>query len=148
MRDWEQEYQQGIDTNLAPIAIGANIWGRSAEDPLYARDEFDGVISDLTIFDSQYDRHQVKALAGVEDPPPLDDPTVIEGVLVGTLEGDTLDLNQPEYAGVNAAFGDYGNDTLIGNNTQPTGTALASLTSLSEDLDLRTSSTAATAMTC
>ena len=42
MQDWEEEFTQGIDTNTEALAIGANIWGRSDEDPYYARNEFAG----------------------------------------------------------------------------------------------------------
>lgn len=42
-------FTQGLDTNNEQLAIGANIWGRSDQDPLYAKNEFAGRISDFTI---------------------------------------------------------------------------------------------------
>lgn len=63
--DSRDEFTQGIDTNMEALAIGANIWGRSAEDPLYARDEFAGVISDFTIHQGQLTEAEIAALAGV-----------------------------------------------------------------------------------
>ena len=53
MRDWETEFDQGIENNLEPLAMGANIWGRSKNDPQYARDEFTGTISGFTIYGTQ-----------------------------------------------------------------------------------------------
>ena len=59
------DFTQGLDTNNEQLAIGANIWGRSEENPLYARNEFAGVITDFTVYD-----HQLSAieLSGALDP--------------------------------------------------------------------------------
>ena len=114
MRDWDVNFKQNLVMNPEPLAIGANIWGRSADDdPNDVDDEFNGVIRDFTIYSSQYDDQQVAALAGQDVEPPLSEPTVIDSVLVGTLEDDA-DLDAGE-AGVNAVFGDYGNDVLTAN---------------------------------
>ena len=118
MRDWNTGFTQGLDTNHEAMALGANIWGRSAEKPLYARDEFAGTIEGFTIYDTQYDRHQVATLAGYQPDSPLTNPTVIDGVLYGTLSDDgNLDAGT---AGVNSVFGDYGNDVLKANPLAPT----------------------------
>ncbi|REK29935.1 MAG: hypothetical protein DWQ42_03275 [Planctomycetota bacterium] len=123
MRDWNTEFDQGLDTNDETLVIGANIWGRSEASPYWARNAFSGSIEGFTLFDTQYDRHQVADLAGVEPDPPLEEPTVIGGVLTGTLEDDT-DLDAGAH-GVYQVYGDYGNDTITGNNTLPTLTAAA-----------------------
>ena len=115
LSDLELDYTQGIDTNPEPIAIGANIWGRSPEKPDYATDHLQGVIRDFTIYDSQLSRQQIKQLAGVQDDPPLAAPEVIDGVLVGTLEDDAY--LHAALAGVNTVYGDYGNDLLLANPT-------------------------------
>ena len=116
MKDWKTGFQQGIEANLEELAIGANIWGRSDDNPVYARDEFTGNIADFTIYGSQLSHDQIADLGGVPSDPPLVEPTVIEGVLVGTLRDDvddhTLDAGQYQ---VNAVFGDYGDDLLIAN---------------------------------
>ena len=64
MADWELEYHQGIEPNPEPLAIGASIWGRSDDNPTYARNEFDGVISNFTLYNHQLSRPQVAELAG------------------------------------------------------------------------------------
>lgn len=65
LSDVELEYTQGIATNPEPLALGANIWGRSPADPTYAREEFDGVIRDFTIYDHPLSRQEVERLAGI-----------------------------------------------------------------------------------
>ena len=112
INDLEIEYTQGIETNLEPIAIGANIWGRSPEDPNYARNEFHGTIRDFTLYDSQFDGQQVAQLAAsAESEPPI---STGDDILVGT-KGDDGNLDAGA-AGVNRVFGDYGDDTLIANS--------------------------------
>ena len=133
MRDWNQEFTQGLSTNTEELAIGANIWARSEENPLYATNELSGTIVDFTIYDTQYDRHQIAKLAGVEPERELKEPTVIDRVLVGTLQDDTQ-LYAEEY-GVHAVFGDYGNDVLIANPTLPAaGVALSDGEEIDDDL--------------
>ena len=51
MKDWNVGFKQGIDTNKEALAIGASLWGRSPSNPKYARDEFNGVISEFVIYD-------------------------------------------------------------------------------------------------
>ncbi|MEM8680280.1 MAG: LamG-like jellyroll fold domain-containing protein [Planctomycetota bacterium] len=52
-------FQQGLDTNLESLALGANIWGRSADDPQYARHEFTGTISNFTVYARQWTPRQL-----------------------------------------------------------------------------------------
>ncbi len=131
MMDWSLGFQQGWETNPEPLAIGANIWGRSPQDPNYAFHEFEGVIRDFTIYDSQFTSTQIAQLAGVGPPPALSEPTVNDqAVLVGTL-GDDAALEASGY-GVNAVFGDAGDDVLIANDQA----GVLDVPSPSETLDL------------
>jgi len=63
LQDAEVGYTQGIQDNPNPLAIGANIWGRSEQNPNFARDLFDGTITNLTIYDSQLSASEVNDLA-------------------------------------------------------------------------------------
>ncbi|MEM9352671.1 MAG: LamG-like jellyroll fold domain-containing protein [Planctomycetota bacterium] len=110
---WETGFDQGIEANLNDLAVGANIWGRSAENPEWASDFFEGTISELTFHDRQMTRAEVAALAGVSPPAPLTETTEIDGVLVGTDDGETL-------AGVRFANGSYGDDVLVGTSEADT----------------------------
>ena len=58
-------FTQGLNTNTEELAIGANIWARSDSNPLYAANEFEGVISDFTI------RHHRPKLARAQSDGPL-----------------------------------------------------------------------------
>ncbi len=66
MTDWELDFTQGLDANTETMAIGASVWGRSAEDPDAVWSEFDGTIENLVVYDSQMTRQQVADLAGYE----------------------------------------------------------------------------------
>ena len=57
-------FTHGIDANLNNLAIGASIWGRSASNPTYNRDHFDGVIEDFTVYGAQLTDDQIRALYG------------------------------------------------------------------------------------
>ena len=114
----ELEFTEDLSANDGALSIGA--YDQNDENnPWRAGGEFEGTISDFTIYNSQFDRHEVAELAGVQPDPPLAAPEVIGGVLVGTLEDDA-DLNA-QTAGVNAVFGDYGNDTLTASNVAGAG---------------------------
>jgi len=65
MADWETRFTQGLADNTQPLAIGASLAHRSSSNPTDARNEFDGVIRDFTIYDSQFTRRQVARVAGV-----------------------------------------------------------------------------------
>ena len=114
MVDWNLEFTQGLDNNVEELAIGANIWGRSASEPNWSSNQFDGRISEFVLYDAQFDRHQVAALAGFEFQPPQ-----ISGRTYGTDANETL-----SGADVDAGYGDdlvtgtAGNDRLDGGHGQ------------------------------
>ncbi len=110
---WETGFDQGIEANLNDLAVGASIWGRSAENPDWASNFFEGVISELTVYDSQMTRTEVAELAGLTPPAPLTEPTEIDGVMVGTDNGETL-------AGFRYVNGAYGDDVVIGTSKADT----------------------------
>ena len=115
MVDWELDFHQTLESNTQDLAIGANTWARSADNPNWTWDNFDGRIRDFMVFDSQYDRNAVATLAGNPPDPPLTEPTVIDGVLYGTDANEKGDnkLMAVEY-GVTSIHGGYGDDTLVG----------------------------------
>ena len=90
MEDWKTEFDQGIDTNVENLAIGANTWSRSDDRPTKTYNYFDGRIEDFTIYDSQFDRAQVADLVGLQLNPTLAEPTVVNGRLLGTDNDETL----------------------------------------------------------
>ena len=114
--DAEGDYTQGIADNTQPIVIGASIASRTPAKPNSAREEFEGVINDFTLYDYQLTRTELKVLAGVDDEE-LAAPEVTNGVLTGSVNNDELDAS---LAGVNRVFGDYGNDVLTANTTAGT----------------------------
>ena len=111
MKDWDSDFTQGLSENTQALVIGANTWARTEDRPDKTWDNLDGRIGDFTIFDSQFSHEQVASLAGVDPDEPLDAPTVINGVLTGTLGDDTLDATA---FGVTQIHGSYGDDLLIG----------------------------------
>ena len=111
MQDWAYAFTQGLEANTQNLVIGANGWGRSEEHPFTTWNHFDGQISDFVIYDSQFSHDEVSTLAGNPPPPPLTDPTVIDGVLQGTDGNDVLDAGEH---GVTEVHGGYGDDEVIG----------------------------------
>ncbi len=113
MTDWDLEFKQDLTQNKQNLVIGANAWGRTEEYPDKTWNHFDGQIGDFTIFDSQFDAHEVAALAGYETDPPLEEPAVIDDVLHGTDNDETLSAT--DY-GVTNVYAGYGDDTVIGTD--------------------------------
>ncbi|WP_324293472.1 LamG-like jellyroll fold domain-containing protein, partial [Moorena producens] len=113
MQDWAYEFTQGLEANTQNLVIGANGWGRSEEHPFTTWNHFDGQISDFVIYDSQFSHDEVSTLAGNPPPPPLTEPTVIDGVLQGTDGNDVLDAGEH---GVTEVHGGYGDDEVIGTS--------------------------------
>ena len=64
LADSNDGFTQGIAMNTEELAIGANIWSRSEENPLYAKNEFAGVISDFTVYSDQLSPQEIPPLAG------------------------------------------------------------------------------------
>ncbi|MEL6109864.1 MAG: LamG-like jellyroll fold domain-containing protein, partial [Planctomycetota bacterium] len=114
LQDWETDFFQTMELNAEDLLIGANGWGSTSSDPDWARDHFEGVISEFTVFDQQMTRAEVRELAGLQPPVDPTDPFIDNGVLYGTLAGETLDLNQ--YPDVKTAVGYYGDDVILGSD--------------------------------
>ncbi|MCH9732607.1 MAG: LamG domain-containing protein, partial [Actinomycetia bacterium] len=70
--DADGGYTQGIAENPEPLVIGASISGRTPEHPNSANAEFEGVISDFTIYDYQLSVRQIEGLANGKDPESID----------------------------------------------------------------------------
>ena len=111
--DSRSSFKQGLDTNNEVLAIGANIWGRSASDPYYARNHFAGTIKDFTVDGVQLGAALVAEIAGKPQDPPLSQPTVVGNSLQGTFGNDTLAASDHP---VTEVFGDYGNDVITGSD--------------------------------
>ncbi|MEO1525765.1 MAG: LamG-like jellyroll fold domain-containing protein, partial [Planctomycetota bacterium] len=114
IQDWETDFFQTMEFNTEDLLIGANGWSSTPDNPDSARDHFEGTLSDFTVFDSQMTRAEVRELAGLDPPVDPTEPFVEDGVLYGTLAGETLDLNQ--YPGVTSVVGDYGDDLIVGSD--------------------------------
>ena len=114
LQDWETDFFQTMELNTEDLLIGANGWGSTSSNPDWARDHFEGSITDFTVFDSQKSRAEVRELAGLDPPVDPTEPYVEDGTLFGTLAGDTLDLNQ--YPDITAAVGYYGDDVIVGSD--------------------------------
>jgi Ca2+-binding RTX toxin-like protein len=106
---WNAEFTQTLELNTQNMAIGANTWSRSESHPDYTRDHFAGRISDVIVYNRQYDSDQIAQLAGYAPEPPPTDPYVMDGWLYGTDSNDVL--NTTAY-GVHSADGGYGDDYL------------------------------------
>ncbi|MEM7311906.1 MAG: LamG-like jellyroll fold domain-containing protein [Planctomycetota bacterium] len=113
MKDWETDFTQGLGENTQNLVIGANTWSRNEDRPDKTSDNFDGRITDFTVYGLQLSRDQVATLAGVSEDEPLEVPTVIDGVLRGTENNDILSAAGH---GVTEVFGDYGDDTILGSS--------------------------------
>ena len=61
------EFTQGIENNAENLVVGANTWARSASKPYGTWNNFDGQISDFTIYDSQYDHNAIAAMAEIDE---------------------------------------------------------------------------------
>jgi hypothetical protein len=111
LADSNDEFRQGIGTNLEALAIGANIWGRSDDNPLEAQHEFAGTISDFTIYGIQLRHDRIAKLSDRATERPRDEPTVIEGGLISALVNDVdskklvAERNDPD-----AVFSNDGDD--------------------------------------
>ena len=95
------EFTQGIDTNHESLAIGASIAGRSAEHPLRAKNEFEGVIVDFTVYNRQLSQEDVNALI---------DPLIDVPLNVAPLSSDFA--SDSEEKEVDQFFAEYGAPTL------------------------------------
>ncbi len=109
LEGWRTSFGQGLEANMMSLAVGANTWGRSEEDPDWRWNFFDGTIADFTLYGTQFSRQEVAALAGVEPEEPLSEPTVIDGVLHGTDRGEWL-------RNTTHAHGGYGDDRILGTS--------------------------------
>ncbi len=104
--DAEVDFTQGIAANNNPLVLGANAWTRNA-DKANLSDFFAGSIDGFTVYDHQLELNAVAELAGL-DLTPLAEPTVIEGLLVGTEDGEQLNGSLVD--------GSYGNDGIVGTS--------------------------------
>ena len=103
MEDWAPEFTVDLSSNTEDMAIGANVWGRSDDDPRAVWSEFDGTISDFVVFDSQMTRHEVADLAGYEF-----QPMQVPGRTYGTDADETLSGTD--------VHGGYGDDLVQGTS--------------------------------
>ena len=101
----EPTFKVGLENNTESLLIGANGSSRSAENPDNIYSEFDGVITDVMVFDQQLQPTQIATLAEPVTGPPAVDPGM------GTDGNDTLDGDD----GDNTLTGLMGDDTLNGN---------------------------------
>ena len=113
----EAGFTDGLQNNTRDLAIGANTWARSLADPEWTRDFFDGRISGFGIYGDQLSAREIAGLAGRAPEEPLDDPTVIGGVLYGTDAGEQLDAYVHHVNHVQAGYGD---DTVTGSSGDDT----------------------------
>ena len=104
------EFQQGIENNTESLILGANGWGRN-DDNNKIYNHFDGQIEGFTVYGSQLDSNAIEALAGLEVEEPLTEPTVMDGVLYGTDDDESLDAATHN---VNQVHAGYGDDTVTG----------------------------------
>ena len=103
MVDWHLDFKQGLHGNTETLAIGANIWSRTPENPNAAGDFFDGRIREVAIYDTQLDRNDVGILTGFEYSPPQ-----VEGRTYGTDADDSLSGND--------VMAGYGDDLVVGTD--------------------------------
>jgi len=81
----------GLDQNKRALLVGAAGWGRDSSNPHAAWNQFDGTISEFTLYDRALDRFEVAALAkqgplgGVETGPPA-----VAGAQAAVLAGSGL----------------------------------------------------------
>ena len=105
--DAEVRFDQTIATNDNSLYIGASTAWRTEEyDSLNS--PLDGTISTFEVYNEQLDLSEVAELAGLDLSPPSE-PTLVEGVLMGTDRRDNIYDQQFVEAG-------YGNDTVMGTN--------------------------------
>ena len=105
--DAEVMFDQTMTMNDNSLVIGASTTSRSEEyDSLHA--PLSGTISTFEIFDEQLGLSGVAEIAGL-DLTPLAQPTVVDGVLVGTDQWDYLHSER-------FIDGSYGNDTVYGTS--------------------------------
>ena len=103
--DAKVDFTQGISANGNSLVLGASTITRDGDRP-NLRDPLAGEISSFTIYADQYGLSEMAALAGL-DQTPLAEPTLIDGVMVGTDGRDFL-FRHTEIDG------SYGNDRLRG----------------------------------
>ncbi|MEM8865696.1 MAG: LamG-like jellyroll fold domain-containing protein, partial [Planctomycetota bacterium] len=104
--DADVGFKQDIVANENSLVLGASTKSRNG-DSLGLRDPLQGEISEFTIYDTQLGLTSVAELAGL-DLSRLATPTEIDGVLVGTDNGEQL-------AG-SAVHGGYGDDEITGTD--------------------------------
>jgi len=102
----------GLAENDNNLIVGATNWAQSSAHPHVTYHHFEGTISDFTLFDSQLGYRNIHELTGVEPDGPPGAPTMIDGVLHGTDEGETLDAGANGSRQIN---GGYGDDHLLGS---------------------------------
>ncbi len=111
LQAWDTEFTTGIDPNREDLAIGANTWARTADNPDWRANYFTGTISDFVVYGKQLDRNEVAALAGVElNPVPVG---LVGDRFYGTDDDDVIDAATE---GVNDVHGNYGNDVITGTD--------------------------------
>jgi Ca2+-binding RTX toxin-like protein len=130
LADAKHEFTQGIGTNLEELALGANIWGRSENDPLYAHDEFHGTISGFTIYDVQVSQSRDKDLGAAASSPEI-----------GPLSGATVPLTVREQLPAQTELKSRLNfvDAVFSKESQPrldTGPPSTAFVLPTEELDL------------
>ena len=130
LADSNDEFTQGIETNLEELAIGANIWGRSDDHPRFARDEFTGTISDFAIYRRQLNQNQISDLSGWSPGLAMTDSKAIEDVLLDALDADVRDqeLESGQHH-VDAIFGDDSDDLLVAQSRVLSENVLFAVTS-------------------
>lgn len=107
--DAKVDFTQGIAENENSLVLGAGTQSRDG-DRLKLREPLDGVIHNFAIYDTQLGLSAMADLAGTTEQL-LNAPTLIEGVLVGTHQGDVLVGDADR---TNRIEGSYGNDLIVG----------------------------------
>ena len=109
--DAKVDFTQGIAENENSLVLGAGTQSRQG-DKLKLREPLAGVIHEFAIYAQQFSLAEMAELAGTAEAP-LETPTEIDGVLVGTDQGETIrgELDQQ-----NNIDGSYGDDVLVGGN--------------------------------
>ncbi len=109
--DAKVDFTQGISDNDNSLVLGAGTQSREG-DRLKLREPLEGVIHQFAIYDQQFGLDEMAELAGAAEAP-LETPTEIDGVLVGTDDREVISGEVDEENNIN---GGYGDDLIVGGN--------------------------------
>ena len=109
--DAKVDFTQGIAANENSLVLGAGTQSRDG-DRLRLREPLEGVIHQFALYDQQFTLEEIAELAGNPEVT-LETPTEIDGVLVGTDEGETIN---GELDVENDIDGSYGDDLIVGGD--------------------------------